>query len=168
MMKYLKVGIITTTHGLRGGIKVLPMTTSADRFNNLEWVYIEGSSQKWLIKDVKIRPKDVVLLLEGLDTIEKVEPLRGKYLLTDEHQRQKLEEDQYYVVDLIGMKVCLLDGEMIGSVVQVIPTGAHDIYVVKSIDGEKEWMIPAVKAFIKDIIMEESKILIEPIEGLLT
>lgn len=167
-MKFLKVGVITTTHGLRGGIKVLPMTNNADRFKKLEWVYLEGSSEKWLIKDVKIRPKDVVLLLEGIDSIEEAEPLRGKYLLTDENQRQTLEEDQHYVADLIGMQVCLLNGELVGSLVQVIPTGAHDIYVVKSIDGKKEWMIPAVKAFIKDIILEESKILIEPIEGLLT
>jgi len=167
-MKYLKVGVITTTHGLRGGIKVLPMTDRLDRFKNLEWVYIEGQDKKWIIKDVIIRSKDVILLLEGLDTIEKVEPLRGKYLLTDEDQRQELEDDQYYVVDLIGLQVHLVDGEMIGTLIQVIPTGAHDIYVVKSINGEKEWMIPAVKAFIKDISLEDGKVLVEPIEGLLT
>ncbi len=167
-MKYLKVGVITTTHGLRGGIKVLPMTDRLDRFKNLEWVYIEGQDKKWLIKDVKIRPKDVILELEGLDTIEKVEPLKGKYLLTDEDQRQALEDDQYYVSDLIGLQVHLMNGELIGTLTQVIPTGAHDIYVVKSIDEKKEWMIPAVKAFIKDISLEEGKVLVEPIEGLLT
>ncbi len=167
-MKYLKVGVITTTHGLRGGIKVLPMTDRLDRFKNLEWVYIEGHDNKWFIKDVKIRPKDVIVVLEGLDTIEKVEPFKGKYLLTDEDQRQELEDDRYYVADLIGLQVHLMNGEFIGTLTQVIPTGAHDIYVVKSINGEKEWMIPAVKAFIKEILMEEGKVFIEPIEGLLT
>ena len=167
-MKYLKVGVITTTHGLRGGIKVLPMTDSADRFKHLEWVYIEGSDQKWFIKEVKIRPKDVVLLLEGLDSIEKVEPLRGKHLFTDEDQRQELEDDQYYVSDLIGLKVFHVNGERIGTLTQVIPTAAHDVYVVKSIDEKEEWMIPAVKVFIKDILLEEGKVVVDPIEGMLT
>lgn len=166
-MKYLKVGVITTTHGLRGGMKVLPLTDDTSRFKQLEWVYIEGDQRKWMIRDVKIRPKDVVLLLEGLESIEQVEPLRGKHLYSDENQRQELEEDRYYVTDLIGLQVYHVNGELIGHLKQVIPTGAHDIYVVQSVDGKSEWMIPAVKAFVKEILLEENRMIIEPIEGLL-
>lgn len=166
-MKYLKVGVIKSTHGLRGGMKVHPMTDDSSRFNHLRWVYVEGDQRKWMIKDVKIRPKDVVILLEGLESIEQVELLRGKHLYSDEEQRQELEKDRYYVADLIDLQVYHINGELIGYLKQVIPTGAHDVYVVRSIDGKKEWMIPAVKAFVKAILLEEKKIIIEPIEGLL-
>ncbi len=167
-MNYLKVGVIASTHGLRGGMKIHPMTDEAVRFKELKWVYLQGSNRKWAIKEVKIRPKDLVLYLEGLDTIEAVEPLRGKYLFSDETQRPKLEEDRYYIADLVGLKVCLMNGDLIGTLSQVIETGAHDVYVINSVDGTKEWMIPAVKAFVKDIALTEQKVYIEPIEGMLT
>ncbi|MDW7670639.1 MAG: ribosome maturation factor RimM [Bacillota bacterium] len=167
-MDYLKVGVITSTHGLRGGIKVYPMTDDSDRFKNMKWVYIEGSDRKWIIREIKIRPKDLILQLEGLDSIEQVEPLRGKHLYSDETQRPELEEDRYYIKDLVGLQIYLTDGEHVGTLTQVISTGAHDVYVVTSLDGKKEWMIPAVKAFIKKISLEEQQVIIEPIEGLLS
>jgi len=167
-MSFLKVGVITSTHGLRGGIKVHPMTDDSSRFKNLKWIYMEGSDKKWVIKEVKIRPKDLVLLLEGLDTIEQVEPLRGKYLYSDETQRPALEEDRYYIADLIGLKVCLMNGDIIGTLSQVVSTGAHDVYVITSVDGSKEWMIPAVKEFVKRVSLEEKRVFVEPIEGMLS
>jgi 16S rRNA processing protein RimM len=167
-MNYLKVGVIATTHGVRGGLKIHPMTDDHARFQELKWVYMEGSEKKWKIKEVKIRPKDVIMYLEGLDTMNDAEPLRGKYLYTDETQRKPLEEDRHYVSDLIGLHVHLTDGTKVGVLSEVLTTGAHDVYVVTSSDEKNQWMIPAVKDFIISISLEDRKIIIDPIEGMLS
>lgn len=167
-MKMLKVGVVATTHGLKGGLKVVPMTDEPERFYDLKWIYLEGSQQKWRIRDVKIRPKDIILQLDDIDSIEQAELLRGKYLYSDETQRPALQEDQYYISDLVGMNVMHVNGELIGTLIRVINTGGHDIYVVSSTDKQKEWMIPAVKAFVKEVSVTKRIIMIDPIEGLLT
>jgi 16S rRNA processing protein RimM len=167
-MKYLKVGVIATTHGIRGGLKIHPMTDDHERFLELDWVYLEGSDKKWKIKEIKLRPKDLILYLEGLESMNDAEALRGKFLYTDETQRKQLEDDRYYVSDLIGLTVCLTNGEIVGSLTDVMRTGAHDIYVVTSSDGSKEWMIPAVTEFVKSVSLEERKMIIDPIEGMLS
>jgi len=167
-MKYLKVGLIATTHGLKGGLRVRPLTDHADRFLELEWLYIEGSDQKWIIREVKVRPKDLILYLEGLNHIDQAEPLRGKHLYTDETQRPALEPDRYYVSDLVGLKAVYPDGREMGTLTQVFSTAAHDVYVITSPNGKNEWMIPAVKEFVLEILPEAGKVVIDPIEGMLT
>ncbi|SMP47101.1 ribosome maturation factor RimM [Anoxynatronum buryatiense] len=167
-MKYLKVGFIATTHGIKGGLRVRPMTDDAARFLELEWLYIEGSDQKWVISEVKIRPKDVILYFKGLNHIDQAELLRGKHLYTDETQRPALEADRHYVSDLVGLQAVYPDGREMGTLTQVISTAAHDVYVITSPDGKDEWMVPAVKVFVLEILPEDGKIVIDPIEGMLS
>lgn len=166
-MKYLKVGVITTTHGLKGGVKVFSLTDTPQRFQELRWVYLNEGGERIPIQDVKIRPKDIIVYLQGIDSIEKAEKLRGKPLLSDESQRVPLEEDRYYVADLVGLRVVLPDGEHVGTVTRVMETGAHDIYVVEALGNGKEWMVPAVKEFVKEINISKRVMVVDPIEGLL-
>lgn len=167
-MQFLKAGVVSNTHGVRGGLKVKCLADDLERFLELQWIYTKDPEKRHIIRDVVIRPKDVLLFLEGVDTMNQAEAMKGKYLYTDETQRRELSEDQHYIADLIGLKVYDVNNRFIGTVDQVLPTGASDILMVQSVEPNKHHMIPLVKAFVQDISMEKGCIVIDPIEGLIT
>ena len=167
-MRFLKVGVVSNTHGVRGALKVKCLADDAERFLELEWVYTLEPKTRHAIRDVTVRPKDILLFLEGVDTMSQAEELKGKYLYTDETQRSDLEEDQHYIADLIGLKVYDVQDAFVGTVEQVMTTGASDILIIRSEDGSKQHMVPVVKALVREISPEKGIIIIDPIEGLIT
>ncbi len=167
-MRFLKVGVVSNTHGVRGALKVKCLADDAERFLELAWVYTMEPEIRHMICDVTIRPKDILLFLEGVDTMSQAEELKGKYLYTDETQRKALEEDQHYIADLVGLKVYDVEDAFVGTVEQVMPTGASDILIIRSADGTQQYMVPAVKAFVREISPEKGIIIIDPIEGMIT
>ena len=167
-MKYLKVGIITNTHGVRGGLKVKSLADEPERFLQLEWVYVHEEKKKMTVQKAVVRPKDILLHIEGINDMNQAEALKGCYLYTDESQRGNLEKDRYYVADLLGLPVYDTQSRLIGKLEKVLPAGANDIYVVQSVDKSKEYMIPAVKAFVHTISLDKGYIIIDPIEGMIT
>lgn len=166
MKKMLRVGKITNTHGLKGDLKVLPLTDYMERFEELDWVYIDGNSEKFYIKDVKYMSTLVLLSFKGYEDINMVEKFKDKYLLIDESQRRDLPEDIYYIADIIGLDVYTVKDEYIGKVKDIIQTGPSEIYVIKC-DNGKEIMIPAVKEFVPGICLEKKRITVDPIEGMI-
>jgi len=162
----LRVGKITNTHGLRGEVRVLPLTDYMERFEELEWVYIDGHKEKFYIENIKYKPTLVILSFKGYDHINLVEKFKDKYLLIDETQRRNLPEDTYYISDIIGLDVYLVNNEYIGKVKDIIQTGPNEVYIIKDTNN-KEIMIPAVKEFIPEISLEKGKIVIDPIEGMI-
>ncbi|RQD70362.1 MAG: 16S rRNA processing protein RimM [Tindallia sp. MSAO_Bac2] len=167
-MRFLKVGVVSNTHGVRGALKVQCLADEAERFLELEWVYTLEPEKRYKILNVSIRPKDILLFLEGIDTMNQAEEMKGKFLYTDDTQRSALEEDQHYIADLIGLKVYDIEDTYIGTVKQVMPTGANDILVIQSEDGTKEHMVPNVREFVREISPEKEIIIIDPVEGLIT
>ncbi|SES66933.1 16S rRNA processing protein RimM [Natronincola peptidivorans] len=165
-MKYLKVGKILNTHGIKGEIKVFSLTDYDERFEELEYVYIEGHKEKFHISNVKYRPKDIIIAFKDHDDINNVEKFKGKYLLIDEGQKRELPEDTYYIVDIIGLDVYTIDHKYLGKVVDVLQAGSNEVYCIKNEAG-KELMIPAVKEFIPEISLETGKIIVDPIEGMI-
>lgn len=166
MGKMLKVGKITNTHGIRGDLKVFPLTDYMERFEELDWVYIEGYSEKFYIKNTKYMSTVVLLSFKEHEDINLVERFKGKYLLIDESQRRDLPEDTYYIADIIGLHVYTLNNEYIGKVKDIIQTGPNEVYIIKG-ENNKEIMIPAVKEFIPQICLKERKVIIDPIEGMI-
>jgi len=166
MKNMLRVGKITNTHGIRGDVKVLPLTDYMERFEELEWVYIDGYREKFYIENIKYKPTLVILSFKGYEDINLVEKFKDKYLLIDETQRRDLPEDTYYIADIIGLDVYTVNDEYIGKVKDIIQTGSSEVYIIKSADN-KEIMIPAVKEFIPEISLEKRKIVIDPIEGMI-
>lgn len=166
MKKMLKVGKIINTHGVRGDLKVFPLTDYMERFEELSWVYVDGSNEKLYIKNVKYMPTVVLLSFEGYEDINLVEKFKDKYLLIDESQRMDLPKDTYYIADIVGLDVYTAQNEYMGKVKDIIQTGSNDVYVIEGGDN-KEIMIPAVKEFIPEICLEEGKIIIDPIEGMI-
>ena len=127
MEDLLKVGVITTTHGIRGEVKVYP-TTDADRFLDLEYVLLDTGREKRKleIENVKYFKNLVILKFRGIDNINDIEMYKKRELWIPREEAQELEEDEYYIADLIGMDVVLEDGSKFGTLKDVMETGAND------------------------------------------
>ena len=168
MNRELRVGVIVRTHGIRGEVKVFPTTDSPDRFKSLKTVQIRRGNNYITaeIENVRFFKNLVIVKFKGIDDINDVEKHVGSDLMIKREDGIALSDGEYYVSDIVGLKVLTEEGAVLGTVSDVLETGANDIYLVKSDDG-KEYMIPAVKAFIPDINLEEEKITVRTIPGLL-
>lgn len=168
MEKLLRVGVITSTHGVRGEVKVFPTTDDRNRFKKLKTVILDlGKEQKTLtIEQVKFFKNMVILKFKGLDNINDVEMWRQKDLLITREQAVKLQPDENFIVDLIGLEVMTDDGSRLGVMSDVLQTGANDVYVVKMENG-KEVLLPAIKDCILDVDLEKGEMLVHVLDGLL-
>ena len=167
LTKRFQVGVITTPHGLRGEVKVYPTTDDPWRFKILkELILKEKRGERVLkVRSVKFFKQFVILGFEGLNRIEDVESLRQCPLLVERKDAVPLEEDEYYIADLIGLSVRTEDGREVGTLKEVLETGANDVYVVGR-EGQKDRLLPAISQCILDVQPEEGFITVHIMEGL--
>ena len=167
MTKYLEIGQIVNTFGIKGMVKVKPFTDDINRFDRLETIYIKNKkvNKEYRIQEVKYHKQMVMLKLEGIENPEEAENLRGSYLLIDRDKEEPLEEGTYYIVDLLGLEVFSDEGELLGKVDDIFNTGSNDIYVVKDEFG-KQILLPGISEVIKDVDIEQGKITVHLIPGL--
>lgn len=168
MEDLLKVGVITTTHGVRGEVKVFPTTDDAERFLDLDYVLLDTGKElrRLEIRNVKFFKNLVILKFKGIDNINDIEMYKGRDLWIPREEGQELGEDEYYIADLLDMEVVLEDGSAFGILKDVMETGANDVYVVTTTDG-KEVLLPAIRECIKDVDPEENKMTVHLMKGLL-
>lgn len=168
MEKVLKVGIISSTHGVRGEVKVFPTTDDAKRFKNLKEVLMDTEKELCLlqIEAVRFFKQFVILKFKDYDRLDDVEKFRGKALFVTREHAVKLNKDEYFIADLIGMNVTADDGILKGRLKDVMQTGANDVYVISLEDG-RELLLPAIKECVLDISFEKNEIKIHILEGLL-
>jgi len=168
MENYLRVGVITSPHGVRGEVKVFPTTDDANRFKKLKKVLLDtGKGNVPLeIEHVKFFKNMVILKFKGVDTMNQVEPWRQKDLLIERGQAVKLDADENFIVDLIGLKVVTDEGKELGVMTDVMQTGANDVYCVKTADG-REILLPAIKDCIRNVDLEKQEMLVHVLDGLL-
>ena len=167
MVSRFRVGVIAGTHGLRGEVKVFPTTDEPRRFLDLEQVILDtGREERTLkIRSVKFFKKFVILGFEKLDRIEDVERLKGAELLIPREDAIELEEGEYCIPDLLGLKVTADDGRELGVIRDVIETGANNVYDVRNEDG-KSILIPAIPDCILDVNLEEGTMKVHLLPGL--
>ena len=167
MEQLLQVGVISSTHGVRGEVKVFPTTDDVKRFKKLKKVILDtGKEQLPLeIEGVKFFKQFVILKFRGIDNITDIEKYKGKRLLVDREHAVKLKKDEYFIADMIGMDVFTEDGELFGALKDVMETGANDVYIIEMSDG-KEVLVPAIKQCILDVDIENRKMVIHLLEGL--
>ena len=167
MEQLLQVGVISSTHGVRGEVKVFPTTDDVKRFKKLKKVILDtGKEQLPLeIEGVKFFKQFVILKFRGIDNINDIEKNKGKRLLVDREHAVKLKKDEYFIADMIGMDVFTEDGELFGALKDVMETGANDVYIIEMSDG-KEVLVPAIKQCILDVDIENRKMVIHLLEGL--
>ena len=168
MEDLLKVGVITTTHGVRGEVKVFPTTDDAERFLDIEYVLLDTGRElrRLNIQHVKFFKNLAILKFEGIDNINDIEMYKGRDLWIPREEAQELGEDEYYVADLIGMDVLLENGEKFGVIRDVMETGANDVYVVELPDHQ-EVLLPAIRECILDVDLEENVMTVHLMKGLL-
>lgn len=168
MQEYLEVGQIVNTNGLKGLLKINPFTDDITRFERLKTIFIEHKKEllEFEIESVRYQKKQVLLKLKGIDTIEEAEKYREDYLKINRNKEEKLPEDTYYIVDLIGLDIYTENGELLGKLDDIFSTGSNDVYVVKNSEG-KQILLPAISDVIKNIDLEQKKIVVNLIEDLL-
>lgn len=168
MEDLFQVGIISSTHGVRGEVKVFPTTNDVGRFKKLKTVLLDtGAEQICLtIEAVKFFKQFAILKFKGYDNINDIEKYKGKGLFVTRENAVELEADEYFVADLIGVEVVSDDGALKGNLKDVIVTGANDVYVISLEDG-RELLIPAIKDCILNVNLEENIMKIHVLEGLL-
>ena len=168
MEELLKVGVITSTHGVRGEVKVFPTTDDPHRFKRLKEVIMDTGREHMTlqIEGVKFFKQFVILKFQGIDTINDVEKYRGSSLYVTRKNAVRLSRDEYFIADLIGLKVIREDGEPAGVLKDVMETGAKDVYVIEMNDG-RELLLPAIKQCILKVDIEEGWMQIHILDGLL-
>lgn len=168
MEDLLQVGIITSTHGVRGEVKVYPTTDDPRRFRRLKEVILDTGREKLNleIEGVKFFKQFVILKFKGLDNINDIEKYRQKSLYVTRKNAVRLQRDEYFIADLIGLKVQDEDGTELGTVKDVIETGANDVYEVEMADG-RSLLLPAIKQCILNVDVENGMMQVHVLEGLL-
>jgi len=168
MEQFLRVGVISSTHGVHGEVKIFPTTDDPTRFEQLKAAIIETEKgQRSLeIEGIKYFKKQVIIKFKGIDNLSDAKNYKGMDLWISREEALPLEENENYIADLIDIEVVTDMGSTLGTVVDVIQTGANDVYTVKTPEG-KEILLPAIPDCILDVNVEENRMLVHVLEGLL-
>ena len=168
MEDLLQVGVITSTHGVRGEVKVFPTTDDVRRFKRLKEVILDTGKEQLVleIEGVKFFKQFAILKFKGFDNMNDVEKFRQKSLLVTRKNAVRLSRNEYFVADLIDINVFDENGQALGVLTDVITTGANDVYEIKMPDG-KEILLPAIKQCVLDVDIEGRKMTVHLLDGLL-
>ena len=161
----IAIGRIVVPQGIKGEVRVLPLTDFPERFSTLKRAFLAAPWDREVeVEGARFHRGMVLLKIRGVDTRNEAERLRKADLQVEEADLVPLGEDEYYVFQLVGLQVHTEDGQALGQVADVLRTGSSDVYVVR---GEREYLIPAVKEFVVDIDLAGKRLVIRPIPGLL-
>jgi 16S rRNA processing protein RimM len=167
MEDFFRVGVIANTHGIRGEVKIFPTTDDVKRFDYLKEAYIDAGKEKIKVEVSNVRyfKNLVIVKFKGIDNINDIERYKGKDLLVTRENALPLEEGEYYLADIIGANVYTEDGILFGSLEDVIETGANLVYSVQH-EG-KEVLLPVIDDCVKEVNVEEKKVIVHIMKGLL-
>ena len=167
MYEYLQIGKIVNTHGVRGEVRLIPLTDDPHRFDDLEYVYLEinNNMEKYILKDVKYTKGSVILKLSGIETMEAAESLRDCFVLVDRRNAVKLPKDSYFICDILDCEVFEENGLLLGKLIDVLHTGSNDVYVIKNGEG-RELLLPALKSVVRTILPDQKRIDVTVPKGL--
>ena len=166
-MDLLEVGKIINTHGLRGDVKVMPWTDTPDVFEDFETLYIKKGKEMLpvTVATVKYQKNNLIVKFKEYNDINEVEVLKNSVLYADRADLGELPEGVYYIADLIGMTVKKENGDVVGTVDDVLQTGANDIYSVKR-NGMKDLLIPVIDEVVLSVDTDSREITVRLLEGL--
>lgn len=166
--EYFEIGQIVNTFGIKGFVKVNPFTDDLERFNELKSIFVVKNKEliDMEIEEVKFHKHLVLIKFKGIEDINMAEKYKGCYLKIKREDARKLPKDTYFIADLIGIKVYDEEGNLLGKVDDIYNNKVHDIYVVKDALG-KQILLPSTKKVIKQIDVDEDRIVVHLIEGLI-
>ena len=168
MEDFFRVGVIANTHGIRGEVKVFPTTDDINRFKKLKKVILDTKKEKLELEVVscKFFKNMAILKFKDIDNINDIEKYKGMDLLVSRENAIPLEEDEYYIADLIDLKVIDEDDNEIGVLYDVMQTGANDVYVV-NMNNDKELLLPIIDECMLDVDINDGYIIVHILEGLM-
>ena len=168
MEQYFEIEKITGTHGIRGTMRVFPTTEDPSRFERLKEIIVEirGKRETFHIQKVAFHKQFVLLTVKEITDINVAELYKNGRILIPDAMAIPLGEDEYYNRDLYGLKVVTEEGEELGEITEIFPTGSNDVYVVKKDGKGKELLLPAIKDCIKNVDLENGVMTVKLLEGL--
>ena len=165
-----RIGIFSSTHGIRGEIKLYPTTDSLERFKTLKAAVLATKEGDFPVEVERVRFSKgmVILKFKGIDNINDIERYKGSSLFVDREHAAALEEGSYFIADLIGARVLCDDGRYLGTLQDVLQTGANDVFIVKdkTVPGSREYLLPHIRDCVKKIDPEAGEILVHMMDGL--
>lgn len=168
MDNYLRVGVISNTHGIGGEVKVFPTTDDSKRFKKLKQVFLDTGKEYMALKVERVRffKNMVIVKFKDINNINDIEKYKGKDLLVTREEAVPLEENEYFIYDIIDALVVDEEGKEIGILKEVLTTGANDVYVVE-MPNKKEILLPVIDECILEIDTENKKVIAHIMAGLL-
>lgn len=166
--EYFEIGQIVNTFGIKGVVKVNAFTDEPLEFENLKTILIEKNKKllEFEIQEVKLHKNQILLKIKGIEDINEAEKYKGCYIKLPREKAKKLPENTYFIADLIGLQVYTDNGELLGKVDDIYNSGSADIYVIKDELG-KQILLPGIKEVIKKIDVDNEKIIVHLIDGLI-
>ena len=156
------IGKILAPHGVRGEVRIKPLTEIPERFLELKESEIEGYA-KLKIEQARFHKHFVLIKLVGIDDMNQADRLRNFNIVLSKEDLGELPDDRYYAFQIIGLAVYDLQDNLLGKITEILQTGSNDVYVVKDANG-KELLVPALKKVVKEINLAEGKILVSPLD----
>ena len=166
-LRYLAIGKIVRAHGLRGEVSVAVLTGFPERFETTEWVYLgnEFEATAYRVESYRWHKDNVLLTLAGITDRTQAEVLKGQFVQVPIEEAVSLPEGSYYLYQLIGLQVQTTTGEFLGTITNVMETGANDVYVVQN--EERELLLPAIPDVIKTVDIANGTMVVQVIDGLI-
>ena len=168
MSEMFTVGKIVNTHGVKGEVRIIPTTEDPKRFTKLKSIYVENRKEitTYEIENVRYHKAFVLLKLKGINDMNSAELLKGSILKIDRKDSLPLKKDEYYISDLYDLEVYTEEERFLGVLTDIIATGSNDVYVIHKENREKDLLIPAIKQVVKQVKLEENKMIVHLLEGL--
>jgi 16S rRNA processing protein RimM len=168
MDNLLRVGVISNSHGIHGEVKVFPTTDDIKRFKKLKNIIMDtGNGLVELeIEGVKFFKQMAILKFKEFNNINEIEKYKGKDLLVTRENAVPLEDDEYFIYDIIGANVFTEDGKELGQLIEVLSTGANDVFVVNTSE-HKEVLLPVIKECVLDVNVAEKTVKVRLLPGLI-
>ena len=158
MHNQIVIGKIVAPHGVRGDIRILPLTEKPEQFLDLDYLLLQDG-RKLTVKHAHFHKRMVLVTTEEIKSMNEAELLRDQEVLIKAEDLPELEEGQFYVADLIGLPVFDTEGKQIGTFKDSLSTGSNDVYVI-TVPGEKDILLPALKLYVKEINIAEKRIVV--------
>jgi len=162
----ISIGVIVNAHGIKGELRVKPLAHEPELLvGSKVYFKLRGEYQIHSVERARLRGNNLILKLNGINDRNSAEELKGVFIEKQQIELRPLDKDEYMVLDLIGLQVQTFNGQNIGKLINVLSLPANDVYVLT--DGEREFLIPAIKDVVKKIDLQQRIMIIDPIEGLL-
>lgn len=167
MQEYLDIGKITNTHGVKGEVKIIPLTDNPERYSKLKKLFIEGKNglEEYSVDSVKYFKGWVIVKFKEVNDMETAEALKGLVVKIDRANAVKLPKGSYFICDILESEVYEENGNKLGVLKDIIQTGSNDVYIVRD-ENNKELLIPALKSVVNEISIENKRITVTLPKGL--